>query len=238
MLLVVSARGQDPFGGGDDDVLTLEALDSCLRSEGFETELAKDGEEALSVWKERKVDLVCLDIMMPKVDGFEVCRQIRKSEEEVPVIFLSAKNEEVDVVVGLELGADDFVRKPFGKHELLARIRSVLRRTGGKKREREYFLIRGELRVFPKELRAEREDGSGDILLAPREVAILQLLSDRKGEAVSRDVLLDECWGVSYFPESRSLDQYIAQLRKKIEVKLAEPRLIETVRGVEYRIPG
>lgn len=222
----------------DDDPLTLEALDTCLQSEGFDTVLARDGEEALSCWESGGADLVCLDIMMPKVDGFEVCRKIRKSNDEVPVVFLSAKNEEVDVVVGLELGADDFVRKPFGKHELLARIRSVLRRAGGKLKKVESFLLKGELRVFPRELRAERAGAEGEILLTPREVAILQLLAGRVGEAVSRDVLLDECWGTSYFPESRSLDQYIAQLRKKIEVTPSEPRLIETVRGVGYRISG
>jgi len=218
----------------EDDALTLEALDTCLSQEGFETVLAENGQEALERWKEGGIDLVCLDIMMPEIDGFELCRRIRKDDEEVPVIFLSAKNEEVDVVVGLELGADDFVRKPFGKHEFLARVRTVLRRGASQGKVGESFLIQGELRVFPKELRAERE--GGEIALAPREVAILKLLLGRAGEAVSRDVILDECWGVSYFPESRSLDQYIAQLRKKIEADPKAPRIIETVRGVGYRI--
>jgi len=222
----------------EDDPLTLEALDACLSREGFETVLARNGREALTRWQEEKVDLLCLDIMMPEMDGFELCRRIRKVDEEVPVIFLSAKNEEVDVVVGLELGADDFVRKPFGKHELLARIRTVLRRGGskGKKLKSVSFLIKNELTVFPKELRAERRNDGTEISLAPREVAILSLLLARAGEAVSRDVLLDECWGTSYFPESRSLDQYIAQLRKKVENDPSSPRIIETVRGVGYRI--
>lgn len=220
----------------EDDALTLEALDACLSQEGFETVLARNGEEALERWREEDFDVVCLDIMMPKLDGFELCRRIRKEDEEIPVVFLSAKNEEVDVVVGLELGADDFVRKPFGKHELLARIRSVLRRGQAKQKGKVpvSFLIQNELRVFPKELRAER-DGQ-EVLLAPREVAILMLLFEKIDEAVSRDVLLDRCWGTSYFPESRSLDQYIAQLRKKIEVDPSSPQLIETVRGVGYRI--
>lgn len=220
----------------DDDPLTLEALDACLSQEGFETVLAKNGREALEQWEQAAADVVCLDIMMPGVDGFEVCRRIRKKDEDVPVIFLSAKNEEVDVVVGLELGADDFVRKPFGKHELLARIRTVLRRAGSKSdgMSSDSFSIRNELKVFPKELRAER--GGRDISLTPREVGILKLLVSRPDEAVSRDVLLDRCWGTSYFPESRSLDQYIAQLRKKIEENSAAPKIIETVRGVGYRI--
>lgn len=220
----------------DDDPLTLEALDACLSQEGFETVLAKNGQEVLERWSENEVDLICLDIMMPEVDGFEVCRQVRKRDEEVPVIFLSAKNEEVDVVVGLELGGDDFVRKPFGKHELLARIRTVLRRASTKMNGKKSasFLIRDELEVFPKELRAVRN--GEEICLTPREVGILKLLVSKVDEAVSRDVLLDRCWGTSYFPESRSLDQYIAQLRKKIEEDPSVPRIIETVRGVGYRI--
>lgn len=218
----------------EDDPLTLEALDACLTREGFETVLATNGAEAWKRWKEGAVDLICLDIMMPGIDGFELCRRIRKEDETVPVIFLSAKNEEVDVVVGLELGADDFVRKPFGTHEFLARIRSVLRRRNS--RDSQSFLVKDGLRIFPKELRAVLGHDGAEVALAPREIAILKLLTDRRGEAVSRDVLLDECWGAAYFPESRSLDQYIAQLRKKIEEDSTSPRIIETVRGVGYRI--
>lgn len=223
----------------EDDPLTREALVACLEGEGFAVSAAANGHEALERWQRESPDLVCLDIMMPGIDGYEVCRRIRATPSRVPVVFLSAKNEEVDVVVGLELGADDFVRKPFGRHELLARIRSALRRSVAAEspnlpRRRESFEM-GPLTIFPKELRAERAGET--IELTPREVAILTLLHERRGEAVDRDTLLDRCWGMDYFPESRTLDQHIAKLRKKLGDDPAMPEVLETVRGVGYRFP-
>ncbi len=217
----------------DDDPVTLESLAACLQPEGFHTLLARDGEEALALWQKHKPDLLCLDIMMPGMDGYEVCRRVRATDAGVPILFLSAKSEEIDVVVGLRLGADDFVRKPFGKHELIARIGSALRRTQVVKSPAGSFQL-GPLRVFPAELRAQREDMSTD--LTPREVAILKLLHERSGQVLSRDTLLDVCWGLEYMPESRTLDQHIAKLRKKIERESEE--IIETVRGVGYRWRG
>lgn len=217
----------------DDDPVTLESLAACLQPEGFRTLLARDGEEALTLWKKHKPDLLCLDIMMPGMDGYEVCRRVRAADAGVPILFLSAKSEEIDVVVGLRLGADDFVRKPFGKHELIARIGSALRRTKVVKATADSFQL-GPLRVFPAELRAQREDESMD--LTPREVSILKLLHERAGQVLSRDTLLDVCWGLEYMPESRTLDQHIAKLRKKIERESEE--IIETVRGVGYRWRG
>jgi len=216
----------------DDDPVTLDSLKACATPEGFTTLLARDGRQALELWEKQRPDLLCLDIMMPGMDGYEVCRKVRAADSTVPVLFLSAKNEEIDVVVGLQLGADDFIRKPFGKHELLARIRTALRRgQAGTKPARS--LAMGDLVVYPLELRAER-DGS-EIELSPREAAILELLHERVGQVVSRDTLLDRCWGVNYFPESRTLDQHIAKLRKKVERDPCVPALIETVRGVGYR---
>lgn len=218
----------------DDDPITLDSLAACLRPEGFQVLLAKDGSEALALWQKHKPDLLCLDIMMPGVDGYEVCRRVREKDGRVPVLFLSAKSEEIDVVVGLRLGADDFVRKPFGKHELIARIHSALRRVSTAKAPAACFEM-GVLRVFPDELRAQRgEEASVD--LTPREVALLKLLHERRGQALSRDVFLDACWGLDYMPESRTLDQHIAKLRKKIEQQPEE--FIETVRGVGYRWRG
>lgn len=223
----------------DDDPVTLETLAACLQPEGFRTLLARDGNEALALWEKHKPDLLCLDIMMPGLDGYEVCRRVRAADAHVPLLFISAKSEEIDVVVGLRLGADDFVRKPFGKHELIARIQSALRRgqhgrAGATGQGRRSFEM-GPLRVFPAELRAMRE-GSASVDLTPREVSILQLLRERAGQAVSRDVLLDVCWGLDYMPESRTLDQHIAKLRRKIEH--GDEEIIETVRGVGYRWRG
>ncbi len=223
----------------EDDPLTREALTACLEGEGFTVIAASNGADALEAWQRDLPDLVCLDIMMPGMDGYEVCRRIRATDSRIPVVFISAKNEEIDIVVGLELGADDFVRKPFGRHELLARLRSALRRTGSSAtargpRTRESFAM-GPLSIFPKELRAEREGET--IELSPREIAILSVLHERRGEAVDRDTLLDRCWGLDYFPESRTLDQHIAKLRKKLGDDPANPQVLETVRGVGYRFP-
>ena len=219
----------------EDDPVTREAITACLDAEGFHVIEAGNGREALESWRRERPDLICLDIMMPEVDGYEVCRKIRAASDRVPILFLSAKNEEIDVVVGLELGADDFVRKPFGRHELLARVRTALRRgepvkSGG--RIRESFTM-GSLTIFPKELLAEK--AGVEIELIPREAAILTLLHERRGEAVHRDTILDLCWGLEYYPESRTLDQHIAKLRKKIEDDPALPVIVETVRGVGYR---
>lgn len=216
----------------DDDPITLDSLRACVESEGFVTLLASDGRQALELWKGQRPDLLCLDIMMPQVDGYEVCRHVRAVDSQVPVLFLSAKSEEIDVVVGLQLGADDFIRKPFGKHELLARIRAALRRTQARHQPVRSFTMH-DLVVYPRELRAERAGVSID--LSPRETAILALLHEHASEAVDRDTLLNRCWGVNYFPDSRTLDQHIAKLRKRIEKDPEAPEIIETVRGVGYR---
>jgi len=212
--------------------MTLETLKECLAPEGFIAILAQNGVEALELWRKRKPDLCCLDIMMPGLDGYEVCRRIRAENPRIPILFLSAKSEEMDVVAGLQLGADDFVRKPFGKHELLARLYAALRRVKPAATATPKFRMQ-DLSVFPGELRAERQGVSID--LSPRELSMLQLLKEKVGAVVDRDAFLDRCWGLEYFPESRTLDQHIAKLRKKIEPDPENPSLIETVRGIGYR---
>jgi two-component system, OmpR family, alkaline phosphatase synthesis response regulator PhoP len=216
----------------DDDPITLDSLRACAEDDGFSVLLAANGQQALDLWQRRKPDLLCLDIMMPQMDGYEVCRRVRAIDPNVPILFLSAKNEEIDVVVGLQLGADDFIRKPFGKHELLARIRAAVRRMQSRSQPARSFTMH-DLTVYPLELRATRTGENID--LSPREAAILSLLHERAGQAVDRDTLLNRCWGVDYFPESRTLDQHIAKLRKRIEIDPQEPIIVETVRGVGYR---
>lgn len=219
----------------DDDPLTLEGISTCLMDEGFQPFTASNGEEALKLWKLAKPHLVCLDIMMPKMDGYEVCRRIRAVDTTLPILFLSAKNEEIDVVVGLELGADDFIRKPFGKRELLARVRAVLRRAAARKQSPKPHFTLGHLTIFPEELRATTSDGE-TIDLSPREASILRVLDEHRGTPVSRDTFLERCWGINYFPDSRTLDQHIATLRRKIEPTPENPTLLLTVRGVGYRV--
>ena len=215
----------------DDDPILLDTLQACLATEGFDIVVASDGEDAFAQWNRHRPDLLCLDIMMPKLDGYEVCRRVRALDPHVPILFLSAKSEEIDIVVGFQLGADDFIRKPFGKHELIARIRAVLRRANSVPGRSRSFTM-ADLTVWPSELRAERDGVS--IELSPRETAILALLHERAGQVVDRDTILNKCWGLDYFPESRTLDQHIAKLRKRIETNPDRP-LIETVRGVGYR---
>lgn len=223
----------------EDDPVALEAISTCLRDDGFEVLSAEDGETAVEIWESQKPDLLCLDIMMPKLNGYDVCRRVRTDDARVPILFLSAKSEEIDVVVGLEIGADDFVRKPFGKRELLARIHAILRRDQPSPKSvntPKQFALH-DLTVYPRELRATR-DGLSEIRLTPRELSILELLHSRPGEVVSRDHFFDHCWGLEYYPESRTLDQHIARLRKRIEHEPSEPEIIETVRGVGYRFGG
>jgi DNA-binding response OmpR family regulator len=226
----------------EDDARTRAGLVEILRGEGFETIAASNGREALELFRTHAPEVVCLDVMMPALSGYDVCREIRKRNDRVPVIFISAKSEEIDTVLGLELGADDFIVKPFGVKEVVARVRAVLRRleaAAGRRREgetsREAFQM-GELRVVPEELRAYR--GEEAIDLSPRDVRLLQLLHLRRGKVVDRDSLFDAGWGSRYLPSSRSLDQHISQLRKRIERDPRKPRIILTVPTAGYRYDG
>ena len=219
----------------EDDNHTREALREVLTLEGFEVLSAKDGLEAIDFFRASHPDFVCLDVMMPGQNGYEVCKQIRRLDEHVPILFLTAKSEEIDTVLGLELGADDYMTKPFGVKEIIARIRAIMRRTAArgstKLGDDDFFM--DDLRVVPSELRAYR--GTTDMPLSPRDVKVLRLLFERRGKVVDRNTLADEVWGVDYFPESRALDQHISQLRKRVERDPASPRIIRTVHGAGYR---
>lgn len=219
----------------EDDDHTRDALREVLTMEGYEVIAAGDGLQAVDFFRVENPDFVCLDVMMPGLNGYEVCKQIRRQDEKVPILFLTAKAEEIDTVLGLELGADDYMTKPFGVKEIIARIRAILRRTasrgGGGKTEDDFMM--DDLRVVPAELRAYR--GQTEIPLSPRDVKVLRLLFDRRGKVIDRNTLADEVWGVDYFPESRALDQHISQLRKRIEKDPAQPRIIRTVHGAGYR---
>ena len=219
----------------EDDANTRAGLEEILRHEGYETVCAADGAEALALFDREAPDFVCLDIMMPQLSGYDVCRRIRTSNAEVPVIFISAKSEEIDRVLGLELGADDYIMKPFGVREVLARIRAVTRRTLGARTasaRMEPFRM-DDLEVRPAELRAHR--GAETIELSLRDVKILRQLFRHRGQVVTREMLFDECWGLDHVPQSRTLDQHISQLRKRIEQDPKAPRIIRTVHGAGYR---
>jgi DNA-binding response OmpR family regulator len=219
----------------EDDELTREGLMEILRREGYTPVGAVDGEDAMRLYQQEQPDFVCLDIMMPGLSGFEVCRKLRERDPLLPIIFISAKSEEIDKVVGLELGADDFIMKPFGVSEVVARIRAVTRRynLARKQPESDAPFLMGELEVIPLELRARRDKEAFDLSL--RDVCILRTLYLNRGNVVDRNALFDACWGHHYLPSSRSLDQHVSQLRKRIERDPKVPAIIQTVHGHGYR---
>ena len=220
----------------EDDKHIGEGLCAVMEAEGYWPLLASDGEQALALFHAEDPQVILLDIMMPKCDGYTVCREIRKTNTHVPVIFISAKSEEIDRVVGLELGADDYIQKPFGTREVIARIRAVSRRTLAQSSSpalSSEMLRLGDLEVFPAQLRAKRANIQIDLSL--RDVKILQLLFEQRGKVVDRDALFNICWGRNYFPNSRTLDQQISKLRKLIELDPKNPQIICTVHGVGYR---
>jgi len=220
----------------EDDKYILEGLQDLLHAEGYDTVAAADGQSAIDLFHSEAPHFVLLDIMMPILDGYAVCREIRKRDNNIPVIFISAKSEEIDRVLGLELGADDYIMKPFGTREVVARIRAVTRRCLALKQpggDKNICIRLGDLEVYPDELRARRGEQKIDISL--RDTRILQLLHRSQGKIVERDRLFNECWGQNYFPNSRTLDQHISKLRKLIEIDPQNPVIIRTVHGVGYR---
>ncbi len=222
----------------EDDLHIRQGLTTLLASEGYECIAAADGDQAWQLYLQHQPDLVLLDIMMPKQDGYAVCRRIRQHNEVLPVIFISAKSEEIDQVLGLELGADDYIKKPFGSREVIARIRAVTRRSQrplANIAEDDSFIM-ADLQIRPSEFRALR--GDQVIELSLRDVKILRLLFELKGKVVDRDALFNHCWGRDYFANSRTLDQHISKLRKAIELNARAPRIITTVHGVGYRFDG
>jgi DNA-binding response OmpR family regulator len=224
----------------EDDAHIRSGLKEVLEAEGYEVIEAADGAEAITQFEDAKPAFAILDIMMPHVNGYDVCRKFQQHRPEMPVIFLSAKSEEIDRVLGLELGADDFISKPFGVRELVARIRAVTRRAFKAQpptpAERVETLTLGDMVVFPDELRARR--GAETIDLSLRDVKILTLLHRERGKVVDREMLFNECWGMNYLPNSRTIDQHISKLRKRVELDAKDPQVVKTVHGVGYRWDG
>lgn len=219
----------------EDDDHIRNGMIEILEWEGYETVGARDGREALDRIAAEAPDFICLDIMMPKVNGYDVCREIRQAGSTTPIIFVSAKSEEVDKVLGLELGGDDYIMKPFGVRELTARIRAVTRRyvqTRQTPPAPEAFSM-GDLEISPAELRARRGDQTIDLSL--RNIKILDFLYRNAGRAMDRHALFSHVWGLDHVPNSRTLDQCISQLRKRIEIDPKHPAIVKTVHGVGYR---
>jgi DNA-binding response OmpR family regulator len=220
----------------EDDAHIRLGLCDALRAEGYEVTECRDGAQAGPLIKQDKPDLVILDVMLPGKSGFELCREIRAAKNRVPILILSAKGQEIDKVVGLELGADDYVTKPFSLRELLARVQALLRRAeaSGPASELPMEIAFGKVQIDCKSLRGKR--GKEKIELSPRELKVLSVLYRERGNAVSREALLNEVWGVEYFGTTRTLDQLIAKLRQKIEDVPSEPKHLMTVHTLGYRL--
>ncbi len=217
----------------EDDPAIVMGLEDLLVGEGYLVDAARDGNQAIELYRRRKPDLIVLDIMIPEISGYEVCRRIRKKDAETPILMLTAKGQEPDKVAGLELGADDYVVKPFGVSELLARIRALLRRSRVREVGRCEELSFGDVRIDPQKLEGTKKGRT--FALTARELQLLSLFNSRSGQVLDRAEILDEIWGLRYEGTTRTLDQHIANLRKKIEEDPAQPLHILTVHGVGYR---
>lgn len=217
----------------DDEKTLVKALSFNLEKEGFRVEQAYDGEEALQKVFDLKPDIVVLDLMLPEVDGFEVCRRIRKKLE-VPIIMLTARSEDIDKVLGLELGADDYLTKPFNSRELVARIKAILRRSTVRDGEAKKVIQIGKLHVDLLQHRA-RIDGQ-EISLTSKEFALLSYLAANAGNVYSREQLLEQVWGYDYYGDVRTVDVHIRHLREKLEKNPGNPEYIITVWGTGYKV--
>jgi DNA-binding response OmpR family regulator len=220
----------------EDDAHIRLGLCDALRAEGYEVTDCRDGLQAGPLIKQRKPDLVILDVMLPGKSGFDLCREIRAGKDRVPILMLSAKGQEIDKVVGLELGADDYVTKPFSLRELLARVQALLRRAqpGSAVAGLPAEIAFGKVRIDCNALRGRR--GKEAFELTPRELKVLAVLFRERGNAVSRDSLLNEVWGIDYYGTTRTLDQIIVKLRQKVEDKPGDPRHLLTVHTLGYRL--
>lgn len=216
----------------DDEPSITEFVSYAMQKEGYLTEIASDGEEALRKIEQQHFDLFILDIMLPGIDGYELCRRIR-TKMSTPILFISARDTELNKVVGLELGADDYLAKPFGVRELLARTRALLRRSQGNEMVSGNEISAGGITLNEDTHVAQGDKGAID--LTPREFELLACLMRNAGKVVSREDLLHDAWNWEFITETKTVDTHIKRLRDKIESAGYDPKLVETVRGYGYR---
>lgn len=219
----------------DDEPSITEFVSYNLRKEGYEVEVAENGDDALAFAAEQPFDLVVLDVMLPGIDGYEVCRRLRQTSS-VPVLFLSARDTELDKVVGLEIGGDDYLAKPFGVRELSARVKALLRRVqpGTHETAASTEQITASGVTLDESAHAATHEGA-PIDLTPREFELLACLMRHAGKVLSREQLLREAWGWEFLVETKTVDTHVKRLRDKLEAAGVDPALVETVRGYGYR---
>lgn len=221
----------------EDDPSILTGLIDLLSSEEYEVISTTDGQRAIEKYKAYRPHLILLDIMIPEKNGYDVCKEIRKTDNHTPIIMLTAKGQEIDKVVGLEIGADDYIVKPFSVNELLARVKAVLRRSNSpknnNKKVNDSVIKFGDIEINPKTLKGKKNNDEFDV--TQREVQILHLFLRHPGQVLDRFTMLEEVWGIKYGGTTRTLDQHIAKLRQKIEDDPTNPKYILTVHGSGYR---
>ncbi|WOQ69086.1 response regulator transcription factor [Microbacterium limosum] len=217
----------------EDEPDLAEPLAYLLRREGYDVEIAEDGPAAIASFEESPADIVLLDLMLPGMPGTEVCRRIRQLSG-IPIIMVSAKDSEVDIVVGLELGADDYVTKPYSSRELLARMRAVLRRTADPDVDLDDHVLEGGRVTLDIDRHSVAVDGA-EISMPLREFELLEVLMRNAGRVLTRGQLIDRVWGSDYFGDTKTLDVHIKRIRSRIERTPSEPEMLVTVRGLGYR---
>jgi two-component system response regulator RegX3 len=216
----------------EDEAGMRDPLVYLLRSEGYEVIEAEDGEFAVSLFNQEGADLVLLDLMIPKLNGKDVCKSIRSSSD-VPIIMLTAKDTEIDKVIGLEIGADDYVTKPYSKNELLARMKAVLRRNGGPRQAENGILEAGPIRM---DIERHIVFFNGEKVNMPlKEFELLELLLENRNRVLTRGQIIDRVWGANYFGDTKTLDVHVKRLRSKIEDDPSRPTHLLTVRGLGYK---
>jgi DNA-binding response OmpR family regulator len=219
----------------EDEPNMVSGLRDNFEFEGYQVITAPDGVSGLERALSESPDLVVLDVMMPRMSGLDVCKQLKARRPGMPIIMLTARGQEVDKVVGLELGADDYVTKPFSIRELLARVKAVLRRVNGLPKEKNTYRF-GDVEVNLRSCQVSRR--GKPLEFSSKEFDLLKYFLSHSGEAISRDRLLEEVWGYDRFPTTRTVDAHIVRLRQKIEAKPEDPHFILTVHGVGYKFVG
>ncbi len=219
----------------EDEEAMLKGLQDAFEHHGFNTIVARDGETGLKLAEQDEPDLIVLDVMLPGMDGFEVCRALRKRGVAVPILMLTARSEEIDKVVGLELGADDYMTKPFSPRELIARVKALLRRTKNNVQPIDQFEF-GNVKVDFTKLKASKN--GKPVELTSTEFSLLRLLIKHQNETVTREQILNKVWGYETYPNSRTVDNHILNLRQKLEANPGKPEYILTVHGLGYKFVG
>ena len=220
----------------EDEPDLADPLAYLLRREGYDVEMAEDGPAGLTAYRERGADIVLLDLMLPGMPGTEVARQLRAGSN-VPIIMLTAKDSEVDIVVGLELGADDYITKPYSSRELLARMRAVLRRMAALDADLDERVLTGGRVTLDVDRHTVAVDGR-EIAMPLKEFELLEVLMRNAGRVLTRGQLIDRVWGSDYFGDTKTLDVHIKRIRSRIEENPSEPKMLVTVRGLGYRFEG